>query len=119
MPSETFTFKDLSSKQLEKLKDNYITSKINAMSVDDLKDFVCTIITDQVKGTVGNQEEREAWKEMKDFFNEEFEDKIKDVIKTKGLEGENLTDEEQEMEKRLNLLEKRKEEKKDISSDMW
>ena len=118
MPSETFTFKDLSSKQLEKLKDNYITSKINAMSVDDLKDFVCTIITDQVKGTVGNQEEREAWKEMNEFYRDSFVEIVLDIKKKSlGSDNNNLSLEEIEYSRRLKMLEIQKE--SETKNDMW
>ena len=35
------------------------------MTESDLRNFVKEIIIDQIKGTVGNAEEKEAWEEIK------------------------------------------------------
>ena len=121
MKQDEIYFKDLSNKQLDYLKDIYIESRISAMDKDELIKFVKSIITDQIKGTVGNQEEKEAWKEMKEYFKDDFEEKLKEVIKEKGSSVEDyLNPEQEELEKRLDLIEKRKKEKKDNShEDMW
>ncbi len=54
---------------------------------------------------------------MKEYFKDVFEDKILIVIK--GNQVEQLTPEEEELEKRKNLLEKRRNEKDSKSEDMW
>ncbi len=120
MKIEEISYKDLSNKQLENLKEIYIESRLNTMTNEELKSFVKTIIADQIQGTVGNQEEREAWKEMKDHFKEEFEDKIKFVITAKaGNAVEEISPEEKELTKRIDLIEKRKKEKAHENEDMW
>ena len=63
---EELTYKDLSETELDTLKDIYISSRVNSMTESDLRKFVKEIIIDQIKGTVGNAEEKEAWEEMKD-----------------------------------------------------
>tara|TARA_B100000214_G_scaffold241825_1_gene177131 strand:- start:187 stop:396 length:210 start_codon:yes stop_codon:yes gene_type:complete len=67
---EEITYKDLSKTELDTLKDMYITSRVSNMTESDLRQFVKEIIIDQIKGTVGNAEEREAWEEIKDHFSE-------------------------------------------------
>ena len=116
MSNEDFTYKDLSKSQLEELKDTYVISRLNTMTEKDLRSFVKTVIEDQVKGTVGNEEEREAWNEMKDHFQQDFSMIIKKLMKTGETPQEELTPEEKEFEKRLDLLKQR--ESKD-NDDMW
>ena len=119
MATEEISFKDLSSRQLENLKDIYIESRLSIMAEEDLRQFVRTIISDQIKGTVGNQEEKEAWREMKDFFQDEFEKTIKKVLQINSPSDESISPEQEELNKRLDLLEKRKKEKTNASEDMW
>jgi len=78
---EELTYKDLSEKELDTLKDMYISSRINSMTESDLRKFVKEIIIDQIKGTVGNAEEKEAWEEIKDHFSEDISQKILEVKK--------------------------------------
>ena len=118
MKKEEISYKDLSKKQLETLKDKYIDNRLEKMSHEDLAEFVKTILTDQIKGTFGNEEEREAWKEMKDHFQDEFEQTIKEIIKNKDLEDP-MSPEQKELENRLRILEERKKEKDLKSNDMW
>ena len=42
------------------------------MTEIELKQYVLEIITHQIHDTIGNEEEIEAWKEMSDFFGEQF-----------------------------------------------
>ena len=118
MKKEELNHKFLSKSELDNLKDIYIISKLNSMNENDLRAFVKAIIQDQIKGTVGDEEEREAWKEMKDFFKDFFEEKVIE-IKKKSLDAKenNLTDEEIEYKRRLKLLELQKE--SESKSDMW
>ena len=76
---EELTYKDLSNNELEALKDMYISSRVNSMTETDLRKFVKEIIIDQIKGTVGHAEEKEAWEEIKDHFSEDLSKKILEV----------------------------------------
>ena len=117
MTNEDFTYKDLTKSQLDELKDTYVISRLNSMNEDDLKLFVKTIIEDQVKGTVGNEEEREAWNEMKEHFQDDFILVIKKLRKQDQSPEESLTPEEKEFERRLDLLKQR--ESNNDNADMW
>ena len=50
------------------------------MSENELRKFVKEVLELQVRGTVGSEEEREVWKEMKDYFKDDFEKKIQEVV---------------------------------------
>ena len=43
------------------------------MSHQELKEYVLEIISHQINDTIGKEEEIEAWREMSDFFGEQFE----------------------------------------------
>ena len=79
MAKKKTNYSDLSSKELELLKDMYIDQKVKSMSNGDLIDFAFENISLQIKNTIGNDEELEAWKEMEDFFKDEFENTIQDL----------------------------------------
>ena len=115
---EEFTYKDLSETELEALKDIYISSRVDGMTERELREFVREIIIDQIKGTVGNSEEKEAWEEMKDHFSENFSNKILEVKekynKTNKLEQK--SQEEIEFDRRLGLLKQQQED--NSSKDM-
>ena len=119
MKDEAISFKDLTKAQLDALKDLYIDSRVGSMSEIELRKFVKEVLDLQVRGTVGNEEEREVWKEMKEHFEESFEEKIKAVIKAKGSEEVVIPPEEEEFKKRLEVLEQRKKEKNETNVDMW
>ena len=116
---EELTYKDLSQSELDSLKDMYVDSRLMNMSEDELKKFVREIIEDQIKGTVGNAEEKEAWKEMKEHFAENLSVKIEEIkSKNNNKNIEIKSPEEIEFDKRLSLLKKQQEIDK-ISADMW
>ena len=117
---EELTYKDLSKIELDTLKDMYISSRVNSMNDDDLRSFVREIIIDQIKGTVGNAEEKEAWEEIKEHFSDELSKKILEVKAkcTKNPKEELKSPEEIEFNKRLNLLQKQQQDDKS-SKDMW
>ena len=117
MTNEDFTYKDLTKSQLDKLKDTYVISRLNSMNEDDLKLFVKTVIEDQVKGTVGNEEEKEAWNEIKEHFQDDFILVIKKLRKQDQSPEESLTPAEKEFERRLDLLKQR--ETTNDNADMW
>ena len=116
---EELSFKDLTETELDTLKDMYILNRVDAMTDDDLRKFVKEIIVDQIKGTVGNAEEKEAWLEMKDFYSEDFSNKIIEVKEkcNKNPKIEKKSQEELEFDRRLGLLKKQQEE--NLSKDMW
>tara|TARA_Y100001968_G_C19219354_1_gene648903 strand:- start:460 stop:822 length:363 start_codon:yes stop_codon:yes gene_type:complete len=116
---EELTYKDLNNTELESLKDMYISSRVNSMSETDLREFVKEIIEDQIKGTVGNAEEKEAWQEIKDHFSDSLIEKIQE-IKSKNYKHDETaikSDDEIEFDKRLNLLKQQQED--NSSTDMW
>ena len=116
---EELTYKDLSDFELDTLKDLYISSRIDSMTETDLRKFAKEIIIDQIKGTVGNAEEKEAWNEIKEHFSEDLTEKILEVKnkcnKNQKLEQKSL--EEIEFDRRLGLLKQQQEEQS--SKDMW
>ena len=119
MTKEEISYKDLTNSQLDSLKEIYIETRIQQMSKEDLIKFAREVLEIQIKGTVGNEEEREAWKEMKEYFKDNLEDRIKEVLKIKGSDLEESSPEQKELEERLELIEKRKKEKDDEVKDMW
>jgi len=116
---EELTYKDLSESELDTLKDMYISSRVNTMTESDLRKFVKEIIIDQIKGTVGNAEEKEAWEEIKDHFSEHLTQKILEVKEkcNKNIKIEQKSPEEIEFDRRLGLLKQQQEEHS--SKDMW
>ena len=116
---EELTYKDLSNKELDTLKDMYISSRVNSMTESDLRKFVKEIIIDQIKGTVGNAEEKEAWEEIKDHFSEDLSKKILEVKEkfSKNPKIASKSPEEIEFDNRISLLKQQQEEKP--SKDMW
>ena len=116
---EELTYKDLSQTELDTLKDMYISSRVEAMTEGDLRKFVKEIIIDQIKGTVGNAEEKEAWEEIKDHFSENLSKKILEVKEKCNINHkvELKSPEEIEFNRRLGLLKQQQEEK--ASKDMW
>ena len=114
MAKQKINYSDLSNKELELLKDIYIDLKVKSMNINDLKGFAFENISLQIKNTIGNDEELEAWQEMEDFFKDEFLSRIEDIqIKLKSKNDE-LTN--------LNIEEKKptsKDAGEDKKPDMW
>ena len=119
MTNEELTYKDLSKKQLDSLKDIYIQTRVNSMNEEDLRSFASEVLELQIRVTVGADEEKEVWKEMKEYFGDSFSVHIKEIIKVDG-DVETAIDQAQEtFKKRLEVLEQRKLENKDQNEDMW
>ena len=118
MTNDKLNFSDLSSDELDKLKDVYVDSRLNCMTNEEIRSFVKITIEDQIKGTVGKEEEREAWKEMKDHFKTDFDDKVLS-IRNDSQGNIDIDPEKTEMERRMKLVEKRKKEKEKENEDMW
>ena len=115
MTKKKFNYSDLSTKELEILKDLYIDQKVKSMNNNALKDFVIEHISIQIKNTIGNEEELEAWQEMEGFFKDEFDNKIQEIqikMRSKNVEqtnlditGTKLETEENEEEKKIDMWE--------------
>ena len=119
MKKKTIIYSDLSKKQLENLKELYIQKKVESMSHQELKQYVLEIISHQINDTIGKEEEMEAWREMSDFFGEQFEIIILEIQK-KYIEDKNLIETEIDSQKqRIELLERNNldQEKKDMWDD--
>ena len=87
------------------------------MSHQDLKEFVQEIISHQINDTIGKEEELEAWREISNFYGDQF-DIIIHEIKQKYPNNEYTQNfEEDTKEHRLELLEKNSIEKE--KQDMW
>ena len=117
MKKKSIIFYDLSKKQLESLKELYIQKKVESMSHQELKEYVLEIISHQINDTIGKEEEMEAWKEMSDFFGEQFEIIIIE-IQTKYFESKNVLETEIDPQKqRIELLERNNLDQE--KTDMW
>ena len=119
MKKKSIIYSDLSKKQLENLKELYIQKKIESMSNQELKKYVLEIISHQINDTIGKEEEMEAWREMSDFFGEQFEINILE-IQTKYIDDKNVIETEIDSQKqRIELLERNNldQEKKDMWDD--
>tara|TARA_B100000902_G_scaffold118383_1_gene118941 strand:+ start:198 stop:557 length:360 start_codon:yes stop_codon:yes gene_type:complete len=117
MKKISFTYTDLSKKQLQHLKELYIQNKVESMSHKELNEFVLEIISHQINDTIGKEEEMEAWMEISNFYGDQFESLILE-IQQKYANNENIQNfEEDTKEHRLELLEKNNIEKS--KQDMW
>ena len=119
MKKKPIIYSDLSKKQLENLKELYIQKKVESMSHQELKQYVQDIISHQIRDTIDKEEEMEAWKEMSDFFGEQFEINILE-IQTKYIDDKNVIETEINSQKqRIELLERNNldQEKKDMWDD--
>ena len=117
MKKNSFTYSDLSKKQLENLKELYIQKKVESMSHQELKQYVLEIISHQINDTIGKEEEMEAWREMSDFFGEQFEINILE-IQSKFIDEKNVTETEIDSQKqRIKLLERNNIDQE--KEDMW
>ena len=117
MKKNPIIYSDLSKKQLANLKELYIQKKVESMSHQELKQYVLEIITHQINDTIGKEEEIEAWREMSDFFGEQFEIIILE-LQTKYIEDKNFPETETDSQKqRIELLER--DNLDQAKKDMW
>ena len=117
MKKKSFIYSDLSKKQLENLKELYIQKKVESMSHQELKEYVLEIISHQINNTIGKEEEMEAWKEMSDFFGEQFEIMILE-IQAKYIDDKNVLETEIDPQKqRIELLDRNNLDQE--KTDMW
>ena len=117
MKKKSVIYSDLSKKQLENLKELYVQKKIESMSHKELKEYVQEIISHQINDTIDQEEEKEAWREMSDFFGEKFEIIILE-IQTKYIDDKNVLETEiDSQKKRIELLERNNSVQE--KTDMW
>ena len=119
MKKKPIFYSDLSKKQLENIKEFYIQKKVESMSHQELKQYVLEVISHQINDTIDKEEEMEAWREISDFFGEQFEKIILD-IQTKYIDDKNVLGTEIDpQKKRIELLERNNldQEKKDMWDD--
>ena len=115
MAKNQITYSELSIKELELLKERYIDLKVKSMNTNDLKEFATENISLQIKNTIGKDEELEAWREMEEFFKDEFENEIRyiqiklrskrDAITSFNIENTKLDTEEKGKDKKLDMWE--------------
>ena len=117
MKKKPIIFSDLTKKQLENLKEFYIQKKVESMSHKELKQYVHEIISHQINDTIDKEEEMEAWREMSDFFGEQFEVIILEM-QAKYSDDKNVIETEIDPKKqRIELLEKNN--LNQDKEDMW
>jgi len=117
MKKKSIIYSDLSKKQLETLKELYIQKKVESMGHQELKQFVLEVISHQINDTIDKEEEMEAWREMSDFFGDQFEIVIQN-IQTKYIDEKNVLETEIDSQKRrIELLERNNLDKE--KTDMW
>ena len=117
MQKNSLSHLDLSKQGLEFLKDTYVQEKVNSMNEKELKSFVFESIQHQIKDTIGNEEETEAWREMQTFFDETFEGLIHQIKQKFKAYTDLLEEKETDQEKRSKLLETNTIDKE--KEDMW
>ena len=119
MKKKSLIYSDLSKIQLENLKELYIKKKVESMSHQELKQYVQEIISHQVNDTIDKEEEMEAWREMSDFFGEQFEIIILEIQTKYSDEQTQIENELDPQKQRIELLERNNsgQEKKDMWDD--
>ena len=119
MKKKSIIYSDLSKKQLENLKEFYIQKKVESMSHQELKQYVKEIISHEIIDTIDKEEEMEAWREISEFFGDQFEIIILE-IQTKFNDEDNYNNNAIDPQKqRIELLERNNldQEKKDMWDD--
>ena len=119
MKKKSISYSDLSKKQLENLKELYVKKKVESMSHQELKQYVQEIISHQVNDTIDKEEEMEAWKEMSEFFGEQFEIIILEIQTKYSDEQTHIENQIDPQKQRIELLERNNssQEKKDMWDD--
>ena len=117
MKKKSFIYSDLSKKQLESLKEFYVQKKVESMSHQELKQYVLEIISHQINDTIDKEEEMEAWREMSDFFGEQFEIIILEMQAKYNKDIHCIETEPNPQKQRIALLEKNNLDQE--KHDMW
>ena len=116
MKKKKFNYSDFSNKELESLKDYYITEKVKSMNESELRKFASDIISHQIKNTIGDEEEKEAWEEIESYFSDNFDSTLGEI--KKKFEA---TKQDWKIESKTtpDVLEKETDEIKNEKIDMW
>ena len=117
MKKKSFIYSDLSRKQLESLKEFYIQKKVESMSYQELKQYVKEIISHQIKDTIDKEEEMEAWREMSEFFGDNFEIILLEIQTKYNDEDNYINNSLDPQQQRKELLERNNLDKE--KKDMW
>ena len=119
MKKNSIIYSDLSKKQLENLKEFYVKKKVESMSHQELRQYVQEIISHQVNDTIDKEEEMEAWKEISEFFGEQFEIIILEIQTKYSDEQTHIENQIDPQKQRIELLERNNsgQEKKDMWAD--
>ena len=117
MKKNKFHYSDFSKKELESLKEYYITEKVKSMNESELRQFANEIFSHQVKNTIGDEEEKEAWEEIENFFSDNFEFILEGIKKNfEGTEQDSIVESKKST---LNVRELDTDEFKNEKIDMW
>jgi len=117
MKKKKFSYSDFSKKELESLKEYYINEKIKSMNESELRRFAHEIVSHQIKNTIGDEEEKEAWDEIESFFNDNFEFILEGI--KKKFETINQNGNIELKENSSNVQEKNNDESRNERIDMW
>ena len=117
MKKNKFYYSDFSKKELESLKEYYITEKVKSMNESELRQFANEIFSHQVKNTIGDEEEKEAWEEISTFFGDNFEFTLEGI--KKKFEATNQDWEIEAKTNSTNAQAKDNDEIKNEKIDMW
>ena len=117
MKKNKINYSDFSKKELENLKEYYITEKVKSMNESELRQFANEILSHQVKNTIGDEEEKEAWEEIENFFNDTFEFILEGIKKKFALTSQDCNgDSPADIS---NIREQNIDEMKNEKTDMW
>ena len=117
MKKNKFNYSDFSKKELESLKEYYINEKVKSMNESELRQFANEIISHQIKNTIGDEEEKEAWEEIENFFNGNFEFILEGI--KKRFEATNQECKVESKTAISNVQEQGNEDSKKEKIDMW
>jgi len=117
MKKNKFNYSDFSKRELESLKELYITEKVKSMNDSELRQFANEVISHQIKQTIGDEEEKEAWEEIEKFFNDNFEFILEGI--KKRFEETNQYSQVESTTEISNVREQGNDESKKEKIDMW
>ena len=117
MKKNKFNYSDFSKKELESLKEYYINEKVKSMKESELRQFAKEVISHQIKHTIGDEEEKEAWEEIENFFNGNFEFILEGI--KKRFEATNQDFKFESKEEISNVREQGNDESRKEKIDMW
>ena len=117
MKKNKINYSDFSKRELESLKEYYITEKVKSMNESELRRFTNEVISHQIKHTIGDEEEKEAWEEIENFFNGDFEFILEGI--KKRFEMTNQDSKVESQTEISNVREKGNDERNNEKKDMW